>query len=64
MGIASIWLREKAVPMWVRVGIALWRGLICVSVAFVKQHSVADIFAAMIIWKQTPLACMSQRCLF
>ena len=45
-GIASTWLREKQVPCWVRVAIALWCGVICISVAFVKQHSVVDIFAA------------------
>jgi len=26
--------------------ITIWCGVICISVAFVKQHSVADIFAA------------------
>ena len=31
---------------WVRAAIAIWCGVICISVAFVKQHSVADIFAA------------------
>lgn len=47
LGIASTWLREKCAPVWVRVCIAVWCGVICISVAFVKQHSVADIFAAM-----------------
>ncbi len=46
MGIASTWLREKSVHKWVRIGIAFWCGVICISVAFVKQHSVVDIFAA------------------
>lgn len=46
LGIASTWLRETSVPKWVRLGIAVWCGVICVSVAFVKQHSVVDIFAA------------------
>ena len=46
MGIASTWLREKNVSRWVRAAIALWCGVICISVAFVKQHSVVDIFAA------------------
>ena len=46
MGIASTWLREKSVPAWVRAAIAIWCGVICISVAFVKQHSVVDIFAA------------------
>lgn len=46
MGIASTWLREKNVPRWVGIAITLWCAVICVSVAFVKQHSVVDIFAA------------------
>ena len=46
LGIASTWLREKSAPKWVRIMIAIWCGVICISVAFVKQHSVADIFAA------------------
>lgn len=46
LGIASTWLREKSVSTWVRIAIAIWCGMICISVAFVKQHSVADIFAA------------------
>lgn len=46
VAIASTWLRENGVT-------ALWKGfiillavLICISVAFVKQHSVLDILAA------------------
>lgn len=46
LGIASTWLREKSVPQWVRAAITIWCAVICISVAFVKQHSVADIFAA------------------
>ena len=46
LGIASTWLREKSAPKWLRIAIAIWCGVICISVAFVKQHSVADIFAA------------------
>lgn len=46
LGIGSTWLREKSVSRWIRGVIALWCGLICISVAFVKQHSVADILAA------------------
>ena len=46
LGIASTWLRERGVPKWIRMGIAVWCGIICISVAFVKQHSVVDIFAA------------------
>ena len=46
LGIASVWLREKRAPRWIRIIIAIWCGVICISVAFVKQHSVADIIAA------------------
>ena len=46
VGIASTWLREKSVPGWVRGVICLFCLGVCLSVAFVKQHSVLDIFAA------------------
>ena len=46
LGIASTWLREKGVPGWAKTAIALWCGVICLSVVFVKQHSVVDILAA------------------
>ena len=46
LGIASTWLREKSVPKAFRVFIVVWAVMICLSVAFVKQHSVVDIFAA------------------
>ena len=45
-GIASTWRREKSVCKKTRILITLWCAVICVSVAFVKQHSVVDIFAA------------------
>ena len=46
LGIASTWLREKTAPRWLRAAIALWCGVICGSVVFVKQHSALDILAA------------------
>jgi len=46
LGITSTWLREKRVKVWVRVVITLFCLEVCVSVTFVKQHSVLDIFAA------------------
>lgn len=49
LGIASTWLREKAVALPWRIAIALWCGVICISVAFVKQHSVVDIIAACVM---------------
>ena len=46
LGIASTWLREKSVRPWVRGVITAFCLGVCVSVAFVKQHSVLDILAA------------------
>ena len=46
LGIASVWLREKRAAIGWRIFVALWCAVICISVAFVKQHSVVDIFAA------------------
>ena len=46
LGIASTWLREKSAKKGFRIFITLWCAVICISVAFVKQHSVVDIFAA------------------
>lgn len=46
LGIASTWLREKSVKPWVRALITLFCLGVCLSVAFVKQHSVLDILAA------------------
>ena len=47
IGIASVWLRQKEVrPVW-RGLIALLCALISISTAFVKQHSVLDILAAL-----------------
>ncbi len=46
LGIASTWLREKSAPWPVKVFVCVAVFFICISVAFVKQHSVVDIFAA------------------
>ena len=46
LGIASTWLREKSAKPWLKVFITLFCLGVCISVAFVKQHSVLDIFAA------------------
>lgn len=46
LGIASAWLKEKSAhPAW-KAFVVIAVIFICLSVAFVKQHSVADIFAA------------------
>ena len=46
LGIASTWLREKSASKGWKVFVAVMVAMVCVSVAFVKQHSVVDIFAA------------------
>jgi membrane-associated phospholipid phosphatase len=49
LAIASVWLREKTVKLWVRIGLAMFCLGVCLSVAFVKQHSVLDIFGAIAV---------------
>lgn len=46
LGIISTWLREKGAGRTWKVIVTVWCLFICISVAFVKQHSVVDIFAA------------------
>lgn len=46
IGIASTWLKYRdASKLW-KIFVVIAAVLICLSVAFVKQHSVVDIFAA------------------
>lgn len=47
LGIASTWCREKSAPWFVKAFVVFAVVMICLSVAFVKQHSVVDIFAAL-----------------
>ena len=47
IGIASTWLKEKSASIRCKVLITIFCFLICISVAFVKQHSVVDIFVAL-----------------
>lgn len=47
LGIASTWLREKSVPRLTKAAVVFAVFMICISVAFVKQHSVVDIAAAL-----------------
>ena len=46
IGIASTWLKEKSASTWCKTFIVIFCFLVCISVAFVKQHSVVDIFVA------------------
>lgn len=46
IGIASAWLKEKSAAWYVKTIVVIFVILVCLSVAFTKQHSVVDIFAA------------------
>ena len=46
LGIASAWLKEKSASVPVKIIVSVFVFFVCISVAFTKQHSVVDIFAA------------------
>ncbi len=46
IGIASTWLKEKSASCLTKTVVSVFCLLVCLSVVFVKQHSVVDIFAA------------------
>ncbi len=46
IGIASAWLKEKTVGRGWRVFVVIACLLICLSTAFIKQHSIVDAFVA------------------
>lgn len=46
IGIASVWLKEKGVKLWWKLFVLISVILICLSTAFIKQHSILDAFAA------------------
>lgn len=47
LGIASVWCKEKSISTWWKSFVVIAVILICLSTAFIKQHSVLDIFAAL-----------------
>lgn len=47
IGIASAWLKETSAAWYVKTVVVIFVILVCLSVAFTKQHSVVDIFAAL-----------------
>ena len=47
LGIASTWVRYKDAPLWWKIFVVTAVVIICAATAFVKQHSVLDIFAAL-----------------
>ena len=42
IGISSIWLKEKDAAWWVKTLVVIFCILVCLSTAFIKQHSVID----------------------
>ena len=46
VGIASVWLKEKDASWVLRISIAVFCFLVCISTAFIKQHSILDAFGA------------------
>ena len=46
VGIASTWLKEPLASKRCKLFITIFCFFVCISVAFVKQHSVVDIFVA------------------
>ena len=46
IGIASVWLKEKASSIYTRIFVVIFCLLVCLSTMFVKQHSAVDFFAA------------------
>lgn len=49
LGIASAWLKEKSACKTVKTFVVVFVILVCMSVSFIKQHSVVDIFAAVLV---------------
>lgn len=47
LGIASTFLKDRDVKAWWKVTVVILAILISLSTAFIKQHSVVDIFAAL-----------------
>ena len=47
LGIASVWVKEKGISRWWKAFVVVAVILICLSTAFIKQHSVVDPFAAL-----------------
>lgn len=47
IGIASVWVRQKGVPILWKAFVVVAVILICLSTMFIKQHSAVDFFAAL-----------------
>lgn len=49
VAIASVWTKEKDVKWQVKAAIVIFVILVCLSTVFLKQHSVVDGFAALLV---------------
>lgn len=49
IGIASAWLKEKGVKVWWKVFVVIAAVLICFSTVFIKQHSILDMYGAIVL---------------
>jgi len=58
IGIASVWCKAKGPAAWWKIFTVVAAVLISLSTAFVKQHSVIDIFAAL------PLSLLAEHLVF
>lgn len=58
VAIASVWLRERRAKPWQKAAIGCFCLMVCLSVSFLKQHSVVDILAAI------PLCLLGERFVF
>ena len=47
LGILSVGLKDRALPVWVKALLTFFVVMVCVAVCFVKQHSVLDVLAAL-----------------
>lgn len=49
IGIASVWLKENEASWKTKTFVTIFVVLVCLSTAFIKQHSVLDGFAAIVL---------------
>ncbi len=49
IGIASVWVKEKAANWKTKTFVVIFVILVCLSTAFIKQHSVLDGYAAIVL---------------
>ena len=49
IAIASVWLKEKGISALWKLTSTIFAVLVCLSTAFIKQHSVIDIWWAMVM---------------